>query len=158
MADRVILMRDGRIEQDAEPEELYERPASTFVARFVGSPPMNLIDLAQWKSTNSKLPAGCQDVNPQVLVGVRPEHVEISANADGAAQVLSVEYLGVDSIVTCAIGEQNMAVRHQGHSRFVSGQRVDLMWQSEHTHLFDRETGLKYEEIASQRRASAASL
>ena len=82
MADRVVLLRDGRIEQVGSPEELYARPATAFTASFIGAPPMNLMRLD----------------GAAVLTGVRPEDMRIAT--DGlAAQVESVEYLGADSLV-----------------------------------------------------------
>ena len=85
MADRVVLMRDGRIEQNGPPEQLYSRPATAFTARFIGTPPMNLI--ARGGS----------------LIGIRPEHIRIVSQDGHAARVRSVEHLGADSIVLCEI-------------------------------------------------------
>ena len=92
MADQVILMRQGRIEQDGPPDELYARPASAFAARFVGTPPMNLLAL-------SGPPAG-------MLLGVRPEHVRLDEPQGREAEVSTSEYLGADTIVTCLLGAQ----------------------------------------------------
>jgi hypothetical protein len=93
MADQVILLRAGRVEQDAVPEVLYARPATAFTARFIGTPPMNVL--------------ACADRS--VLLGVRPEDVRLAAADEPgavAAVVQSVEYLGADSILTGAVGAQ----------------------------------------------------
>ena len=87
MADQVILLREGRVEQDAPPAEMYARPATVFAARFVGTPPMNLLRL---------------DAAPGRLIGVRPEDVRLG-DSGLAARVTAVEYLGPDTIVTCAV-------------------------------------------------------
>jgi len=108
MADRVVLMRAGRIEQNGTPVELYERPANTFVARFIGTPPMNLLRLeaarggAVIAGTDGPvvLDAGCA----AGMLGVRPEHMQLAFETGVRATVDSVEYLGGDSLVSCRIG------------------------------------------------------
>ena len=87
MADQVVLLRAGRIEQDAPPAELYARPATVFAARFIGTPPMNII---------------AAPGRPDLKLGVRPEHVRIVERGGVEAVVQSVEYLGADTVVTCA--------------------------------------------------------
>src|ERR1700710_1659552 len=100
MADRVILMRDGRIEQNGPPEELYSRPATAFTARFIGTPPMNLI-------TSSD----------DQMMGIRPEHIRIVSHDGRPARVRSVEHLGADSIVLCEFEGQDLSVRQDGFSK-----------------------------------------
>jgi sn-glycerol 3-phosphate transport system ATP-binding protein len=135
MADQVILLRAGRVEQDAAPEVLYARPATAFVARFVGTPPMNVL--------------GCAD--RRVLLGVRPEEVRLAAaDEPGAvpAVVQTVEYLGADSILTCALGTQSIAARVAGRIALAPGTTVSLAWPRAAVHLFDVETGGRLDEIA----------
>src|SRR6478609_5214409 len=108
MADRVVLMRDGRIEQNGSPEELYNRPATAFTARFIGTPPMNLVRQGDR------------------LIGVRPEHVRIAADGDHVARVKAVEHLGADSIVLCEIDGQPISVRLEGFSKVQPGDDVRL--------------------------------
>ena len=125
MADQVVLLRSGRVEQDAPPAELYARPATAFAARFIGTPPMNLLRLAS---------------SPGHLVGVRPEEVRF---ADGGlpVRVTSVEYLGADSIVACAAGAETLAVRVAGRVELAEGKHAHVAWAPEAQHLFDLETG-----------------
>jgi len=125
MADQVVLLRSGRVEQDAPPAELYARPATAFAARFIGTPPMNLLRLAS---------------SPGHLVGVRPEDVRF---ADGGlpVRVTSVEYLGADSIVACAAGAETLAVRVAGRVELAEGKHAHVAWAPEAQHLFDLETG-----------------
>jgi sn-glycerol 3-phosphate transport system ATP-binding protein len=128
MADQVILLREGRIEQDAPPADLYARPATAFAARFIGTPPMNIMTLVGGKQ----------------LLGVRPEDVRIAASSEpGAleASVKSVEYLGADSILLCALGAQALAARIPGRVELTAGARVHLAWGREAIHVFDAETG-----------------
>src|SRR5207237_184843 len=114
MADQVILLRAGRIEQDATPAALYARPASVFAARFIGTPPMNVVTLAD--APGGAVVRGTDgpvmlDERGGTLVGVRPEDVRLTDGAGVAARVVTVEYLGADSIVTCAAGSEMLAIR-----------------------------------------------
>jgi len=126
MADRVVLMRDGRIEQNGTPEELYNRPATTFTARFIGTPPMNLI------------------ARDGALLGVRPEHVRIVSRDGRPARVRAVEHLGADSIVLCDIDGQPASVRQDGFSRVSVGDTVQLSWDSQSEHRFDEKSGRRH--------------
>jgi len=126
MADQVILLRDGKIEQDGTPEELYNRPATAFTARFIGTPPMNVVGL----SGNGS------------LTGVRPEDVRISSEGREAV-VESVEYLGADSVVACRIGSETMVARVAGASHYAPGTAVKLSWNPSAAHQFDAATGLR---------------
>ena len=134
MADQVILLREGRVEQDAPPEALYARPATAFAARFIGTPPMNVLALEDRRR----------------LLGVRPEDVRIGADREpGAveATVRSIEYLGADSILMCAIGAQAAAVRAPGRIALAPGARVHLAWAPEAAHVFDAETGRRRDDV-----------
>ena len=109
MADRVVLMRAGRIEQNGTPVDLYENPANTFVARFIGTPPMNLLRLEAGRGgaviagTDGPVGARRRDCAGGML-GVRPEHMQLAFETGVRADVDSVEYLGGDSLVSCRIG------------------------------------------------------
>ena len=111
MADQVILLREGRVEQDAPPEALYARPATAFAARFIGTPPMNVLALDDRRR----------------LLGIRPEDIRVvGAKEPGAVEALvrSIEYLGADSILMCAIGRQALAVRVPGRVALAPGAPV----------------------------------
>jgi sn-glycerol 3-phosphate transport system ATP-binding protein len=125
MADRVVLMRDGRIEQDGPPEQLYNRPATAFTARFIGTPPMNLI------------------ADGSSLIGIRPENIRIVPEDGRQACVKSVEHLGADSIVLCDIDGQPIAVRQDGFSKSEPGDTIRLSWSAGDEHRFDAATGTR---------------
>jgi sn-glycerol 3-phosphate transport system ATP-binding protein len=127
MADRVVLMRDGRVEQNGPPEELYSRPATSFTARFIGTPPMNLI------ARGGK------------LIGIRPEHIRIVSQDGHPARVKSVEHLGADSIVLCEIEDQPVSVRQDGFSKASPGDEVRLAWTDGDEHQFDQATDRRLE-------------
>ena len=140
MADRVILLNGGRIVQAGTPVELYETPADTFVARFIGTPPMNLMKLAagaggaviDGADRAAVLPASCAGGT----LGVRPEHIGLAFERGVRATVDSVEYLGGDSLIACTIGAQRLAVRVQGNVALASGDKAWLDWAAGAQHYF----------------------
>lgn len=146
MADRVILMRSGRIEQSGAPVDLYERPASTFVARFIGMPPMNVIDLARGHDgavvAGTDGPAVAPIGEGDSQLGVRPEHIDF-ADAGLAVTVEGTEYFGADSVTLCRIGGQRLIVRTPGRPRLSPGTAAHVGWPAPAAHLFDRTTGLR---------------
>jgi sn-glycerol 3-phosphate transport system ATP-binding protein len=129
MADQVILLRAGRIEQDGTPEQLYNRPATAFAARFIGTPPMNVVSLSG-------------HVKAGQLIGVRPEDIQIGKEGLDAT-VESVEYLGADSIVACRAGTEPIAVRVPRAVRYATGAPVKLSWNPSAAHYFDATSGLR---------------
>jgi sn-glycerol 3-phosphate transport system ATP-binding protein len=143
MADQVVLMRNGRIEQDAPPDRLYERPATIFVARFVGTPPMNVVPLSALLEAGggAVVPAPPQQRDPATLaLGVRPETTEL-AERGVAAEVVAVEYLGADTLVETRIAGQPFVVRRPGRVRTAAGERVHIALPDAALHWFDRGTG-----------------
>ncbi len=140
MADRVILINGGRIEQNGTPVELYEQPANVFVARFIGTPPMNLMKLEpgaggsviQGAGGPALLPARCAGG----MLGVRPEHIGLGLERGVRANVESVEYLGGDSLIACRIGAQPLAVRAQGSVGLTRGDTAWLTWAAGAQHYF----------------------
>jgi len=152
MADRVILMRQGRIEQDGSPAELYERPATLFAARFIGTPPMNVLPLADGPDgaviAGSDGPALFGGSGRGLALGLRPEEIALEEVAGVPAQVAAIEYLGSDSIVGCRVGDAAVAVRVPGRARVRIGETVGLGWEPEAEHLFDMATGRRVDEAA----------
>jgi sn-glycerol 3-phosphate transport system ATP-binding protein len=124
MADRVVLLRNGRIEQVGSPEDLYARPATAFTASFIGAPPMNLMALN----------------GGATLVGVRPEDMRLDS-AGLAARVESVEYLGADSLIAARTGAQSVLIRVPGRSAALHDETVHVAWDKQHEHHFDAQTG-----------------
>jgi len=150
MADRVILMRAGRIEQNGTPAELYERPATLFTARFIGGAPMNFLDLDD--SPHGAVVAGA--AGPALfaasgrgrLLGLRPEDVTVdSVNGRGRfhVTVTAVEYLGAEALVTCMIGERSILARTRGDDTPPVGATVGLFWDASAGHVFDAASGAR---------------
>lgn len=144
MADQVVLMRNGRIEQEGTPDELYNKPATTFSASFIGTPPMNLL---KTKSIGNKLVVIGEDTTPvhksaqmDVLIGVRPEHISISESKGVEAQLISADYQGADTIVNALIGNQKILIRVPGRVSINKPVQTRLSWEKQYVHVFQVET------------------
>jgi multiple sugar transport system ATP-binding protein len=125
MGTRIAVMSRGHIEQVGTPQEVYDKPASVFVAQFVGMPPMNI------------LPPGSLETGTH-LVGVRPEHLVISANGPLTMLVQLVEQLGHEVLVTGVVGDRRVVVRQDAESALPKvGDRVQLNVPEATRHRFD---------------------
>jgi len=150
MADRVILLNAGHIEQNGAPADLYETPANVFVARFIGMPPMNLVALEP--GSGGAVIAGTTGpvVAPAGLatstLGLRPEHITPGLETGVEARVEGIEYLGADSLLTCRVGTQVLALRISGRSGLFRGEVTRLTWARGAQHLFDAATGRRIED------------
>ena len=134
MADQVVLLNAGRVEQSGTPRELYARPASVFAARFIGTPAMNLValqaGLIAGSSVDTGLPASAS------ALGIRPESIRLDSEG-WPAVVQSSEYLGADLVLHCAIGSEVLLVRADGQRHCPVGEQVGLRWSREDAHGFD---------------------
>jgi sn-glycerol 3-phosphate transport system ATP-binding protein len=144
MADRIVLVREGRIEQEGAPETLYARPATMFAARFIGTPAMNLVALAD--APGGAVIRGSADVvlagrGEGRTLGVRPEHIRLAQAGGVRATVTSAEYHGADTIVTVRVGEETLFVRAPGQLGLASGAQAWLAWDPRDAHLFDSRSG-----------------
>jgi ABC-type sugar transport system ATPase subunit len=146
MADRVVVMREGRIQQVDEPLGLYLRPANRFVAAFVGSPTMNQIE-GEIDARNTfhaggwACPvAGDPPAGPAVL-GLRAEAIRLRRSAEGAGQVRVVERLGVESLIAVGMPFGDVVARAGANTTLQPGDQVDVLPDGEQAHLFDAETG-----------------
>ena len=149
MADRVILMRDGRVEQAAAPDELYARPATVFAARFIGTPPMNILSLTA--AAGGAAIAGTDapvlpNAAAELVLGIRPEDVTLG---DGGmpARVQSVEFLGADTVVSCVLGSQALTARVPGKALLGPGAEINVGWSSEKVHFLDDASGRRRDDL-----------
>ncbi|MGX1740014.1 ABC transporter ATP-binding protein [Bosea sp. NPDC055353] len=137
MADQVVLMRNGRIEQDAPPDMLYENPATIFAARFVGTPPMNVLPLTTVQARGG-VATPPDDLDPAGLaVGIRPEMVEITERGM-AADVVAVEYLGSDTLLETRVDGHSFIVKRPGKVRATAGEAVYITLSQSALHWFDQ--------------------
>ena len=151
MADRVVLLRDGRIEQNAPPEIIYQKPASAFVARFIGTPPMNIMrfDGPVSEAVVNVLGHGQFDplTGKGLRFGIRPEDIRLTDKTGIAAQVAGLDYLGADTLVDCMLGDEKITVRTLGRTKLKTGDEVHLNWDCESVHFFDGPSGKRREDL-----------
>ncbi len=151
MADRIAVMNEGRIEQLGAPLELYDQPANLFVAQFIGSPAMNVID-GHVRSANGETwidalgqrwpaPASARGADGQaVKYGIRPEHLQLGR--DGVpAEVVVVEPMGHETELLVKINDIDLIVVMHGRSAHAPGERIFLAPQAANAHLFDAASG-----------------
>ena len=128
LAQRMIVMNAGVMEQFGTPEEVYHTPASIFVASFIGSPPMNLLRNAP----NSK---------PGTILGIRPEHLDITS-AGWEVRVDTVELLGAERLVYATMGGDSLIVRiEEGSAAPKAGDTIHVTPRENRLHWFHAETG-----------------
>ena len=147
MADKIVVMHDGLVEQVGAPLELYDRPANRFVAGFIGSPAMNFLPGRAASGgiaiagASQPLAAGARlQESREVILGIRPEHLEIAA--DGfEAEVVVVEPTGSETQVFARLGGQEIAAVFRERHEFVPGQRIRLRPRADCLHLFDSSSG-----------------
>jgi multiple sugar transport system ATP-binding protein len=154
MADRIVVMHDGRIEQIGSPLELYDRPDNLFVAQFIGSPAMNVVDGTLRRSTGSafveatggtRWPLGGAagaDGQP-VTLGVRPEHLTLAGSGAQAVQgeIIVVEPTGAETELLVKVGESQVTLVTSGRPVVNPGDRVALGVEPGMAHVFDRASG-----------------
>jgi sn-glycerol 3-phosphate transport system ATP-binding protein len=131
MADQVVLLNKGRIEQNAAPRAIYAAPATTFAARFIGTPAMNLLRVQDGRIAGSDVAV----TRPGQMLGLRPEAVSLGGPV--GAVVSSFEYLGADLVLRCAVGSEQIVVRAAGGTDIAVGSPIALGWRPEDEHYFD---------------------
>jgi len=155
MADRIVLMNGGQVEQSGTPAELYRTPRSTFVASFIGSPPMALLPEASVPAA-LRVGARASPATSPRLFGVRPEDFEITAPGEHVMRgvVTGVEFQGAESYIYVTTPQDDrIIVRADQRDRMealAENQMVGLMWRPSVCHVFDSASG--------QREAPALSL
>jgi sn-glycerol 3-phosphate transport system ATP-binding protein len=156
LADRLVVMRDGYAEQIGSPLEVYERPATTFVAGFIGSPAMNFITvrvagdgravvLPTGETLTLAQAAPASHASREAILGLRPEHLTLCGEGDGGIrlQATHVETLGADTLVYGHLADRQSALtmRLADIRRFRRGHLLFFKVAPEKLHLFDRQSG-----------------
>jgi ABC-type sugar transport system ATPase subunit len=165
LSDRVVVLDAGHIQQVGTPDDVYHRPVNRFVAEFIGSPPMNIIE-AELSGENGRLAlAGSgfrlpfepsrgdrwqqMKLPQQIAFGVRPEHVIVApgprADASIGADILWVEHLGNRSIVTLRMGDTTLKAVVPPNHRLNTDRRAWIGIRPEPQHLLDRKTGVFFQ-------------
>jgi len=157
MGDKIVVMRDGRIEQTGTPLALYDHPSNQFVAGFIGSPAMNFlpgtlrrsggtarVELSDGTRLNAPARSGGADGQP-VILGTRPEHLtlvdEAAAEGSIAARVVVMEPTGMDTFIACRHDGVELAAVFRERHDFAPGSTIHLAPDLARAHLFDAGTG-----------------
>jgi len=140
MADQVVLLKGGQVEQVGTPTDLYETPKTTFAASFLGMPPMNVIRIDQITGGEA-LQGGLPQAMPDWSLGIRPEQIRIAENGI-PVEVAAADYMGAETVLRLQHGTQILMARVHGRPPAVVGDKLRIDWATDDIHLFD-ETGAR---------------
>ncbi len=155
MGQKVVVLRDGAVAQIGEPLEVYDRPANLFVAGFIGSPGMNLVEgrvrangqpaaVVASDGTAFPLPAATAVADgTRVVYGIRPEHLTLEPDGGLDATVRVVEPTGMEELVVCTIARQDFKAVFRERYGFRAGTTIRLSPRMSHIHLFDATSGAR---------------
>lgn len=159
LADRIVVMNAGRIEQVGSPIDLFDKPMTKFVAGFIGAPAMNFFDgraeideggrpyLALGPDSMPVMlpPIMSDHAGAEITVGIRPQHLHVSKSTDGggtiAASIDLVEQTGCETNLLLAVADQPVIVQTKERMNVVAGDQVNLEPKTHSLHIFDQETG-----------------
>jgi multiple sugar transport system ATP-binding protein len=153
MADRIVVMHDGRIEQIGTPLALYDRPGNLFVAQFIGSPAMNVVNGVVRRAGGSAsveaeggvrwpLDGGPGADGQAVSYGVRPEHLTLAPAGSGVpGEVIVVEPTGAETELVIQVGASQVILRMHGRARVDHDEKVGLAVDPADVHIFDQASG-----------------
>jgi len=155
MADKIVVMKDGVVEQSGGPLDLYDRPVNTFVAGFIGSPAMNMVPgvarvanaamrVEFADASTLPLPRGARAADgQQVLYGIRPEHCGVNTAPGLPAEVIVVEPTGADTQLYCKYQGQEITATVRDRTDCRPGDKVQLSPDLGRAHLFDATSGVR---------------
>ncbi len=153
MADRIVVMHDGRIEQIGTPLELYDRPGNLFVAQFIGSPAMNVVNGTVRRANGAASVEADGGVRwplhgrpgaegQAVAYGVRPEHLTLASDGNGVpGEIIVVEPTGAETELLIQVGAAQVTLRTHGRPAVTHDQKVGLVVDPANVHVFDQATG-----------------
>ncbi len=140
MADVVVLMKDGRIEQQGSPASLYEDPATAFSASFIGTPPMTLLPASQ--VPESLVPQSAQ-ARETLSLGIRPEHIRVVPDSANGLRgsVQNAEFMGAETFLYADTAAGPLIARIPGRVDGRPGEQISLEWDRKDAVLFDKQSG-----------------
>ena len=147
MAEKIVLLNEGEIVQQGRPKELYEKPENTFTAKFLGNPPMNLINLEVEKEGNYIPIFGDkyflkQKSDKKNILGIRPEDIEISKEGVKCT-INDLDYQGSDVVLSLQLGNQEIFARIDSKKVEELDNHVYINWDNNNIHFFDFESGVR---------------
>jgi multiple sugar transport system ATP-binding protein len=151
MGDKIVVMNHGVVEQFGKPQDIYDKPATMFVADFIGSPPMSFLHFKGVVLENSDsvvlsgeriaIPTQREAAQGKLVFGVRPEHVTLSDDSKFRGEILATEYLGTSQILTIKTLNGNLKARISSAQRVDVGDSVGLTFNEKTITLFNAESG-----------------
>jgi len=151
LGDKIVVMNHGSIEQFGVPQDIYDWPATMFVADFIGSPPMNFLHFKGSVAAGDssvlldgevfEVPTMLQDCEGDIVFGVRPEHVSFNPNCQYQGVIIATEYLGTTQIVTLKTQNGIIKSRISSGEPVSEGEKVGLAFNPKAVTLFDKKTG-----------------
>jgi len=145
IADKIILMKDGKIEQYGTPDDLYNRPATAFTGSFIGNPPMNILVHDDEIASNFSSVSTSSMNRGSRLVGIRPENIQLAADSAIKGVVSAIEYLGADSLIVCQVGDQSITATLKGKTDIQKDDIIGLTWETKNMHFFEADNGKRIE-------------
>ncbi len=146
MSDKIVVLRDGKIEQTGAPLDLYDNPANAFVAGFIGSPAMNIFPATTGENGAIRLgdgttlgPAGVLTPGIDVLCGIRPEHIRLDSHGEPAV-VRFVQMQGAETLIAATLGPVDLTVVVHDRIALAPDDRVGIRFDPAHVHFFDPQT------------------
>ena len=149
MADKIVVMNEGLVEQTGAPLELYDKPVNIFVAGFIGSPSMNLLNASINSNSINLGSAGSIPItrkttsenNLDITLGIRPSHMDISKNGEGLKfQIDVIEPTGADSLVYGRINDTECCVQTSERLNLKSGEIIHILPNEDNLHFFDNQS------------------
>ncbi len=147
LADRVVVMNNGKIQQIGSPKEIYNRPLNTFVASFIGSPPMNLIPISIRNKTSISQDLKFSKINikdGKYTLGFRAEDASIENKGNLTGSIYSIELLGDSTIVTLNIRNNLLHIKTSNNFSSKIGEIVSVNVPNNLCHFFDSKTGIRF--------------
>ena len=151
MGDKIVVMNNAVVEQFGTPQEIYDKPATMFVADFIGSPSMNFLEFdgqlragarsVALKGADIAVPQLREAASGRLVFGVRPEHIALSDQGAYRAEVLATEYLGTTQIITLATQNGQVKARISSKQQATIGETVGLSFDTARITLFDKASG-----------------
>ncbi len=150
MADRIVILHEGEIQQIGTPLEIYTKPKNLFVATFIGKPQINLFNFVLKNQeallfNDVTLHLGAHTIsllpNEEYILAIRPEHIKEATNVDGIQTVIKkVEYMGSDQILHLSYGEELITMKCYNTQEYQEGQLLNVTFDLSHAHVFNKTT------------------
>ena len=151
MGDKIVVMNHGVVEQFGKPQDIYDKPATMFVADFIGSPPMNFLRFegaiaagatqVQVGDQSIDVPGALEPADGKLVLGVRPEHVSFSDDGVYRGRVIATEYLGTTQIITLETSHGEVKARIASDTSMRIGEQVALQFDRSTLTVFDADSG-----------------